>query len=224
MKYLSAYILIFLTFTSMAGCMSQTTFSAAFQNGDVNAVRELLAKGYNPCEGGRNNFTAFDGAIYDGYTCRNEPYRFLIDNAYEAVNKGGQCPSLLYYAASGGCNDIVQKLLERGYDPNEFRRELTALSSAVYHEQLETVKILINKGADLDLAADGLKKTASKQLPYLSNLKNREVYNKANLGVEMINRLKPKQAEQTTNAIVKASSSPAPQNKLSDPTSTTSLQ
>ena len=208
MKKLSVYILIFIAFNFMNGCVSYTPFSAALHSGDVNAVKDLLAKGINPCEGGTNNFTAFDGAIFDGYTCRNKTYKVLIDYAYELLNKGGQCQSLLYYAASGGCNDIVQKLLEKGYNPNEFRRDLTALSAAVYYDQLETAKILINKGADLDLAANGLQKWASRQVRYLDYPRNREVYNKANLGVEMIDRLKPKKADTETNVATTIGSSP----------------
>ena len=198
MKKLSAYILILTAFSFTNGCVSYTPFSAAVKSGDVNAVKDLLSKGANACEKGMNGLTPLEGAIYDGYTCKNETYRVLMDNAYELFNKGGHCPSLLYYAASGGCNDIVKKLLEKGSNPDDKYRDITALSAAVYYGQLETVKILINKGADLDLAADGLKIWASKQLPYLSFPRNREVYDKANLGAEMINRLKPKQAESTT--------------------------
>lgn len=205
MKKLSAYILIFIAFNFMNGCVSYTPFSAALHSGDVNAVKDLLAKGTNPCEG---EFTAFDGAIYDRYTCRNKTYKVLIDHAYELFNKGGQCPSLLYYAASTGCNDIVRKLLEKGYDPNESRRDLTALSAAILFNQTETVKILINKGADLDLAADGLKIWASRQVPFLHHPRNREIYDNANLGVEMINRLKPKPIEPETNVATKTGSSP----------------
>ncbi|MBU4320331.1 MAG: ankyrin repeat domain-containing protein [Nitrospinae bacterium] len=96
---------------------------------------------------------------------------------YEVLNKGGQCPLLLYYAAGGGCNDITKRLLEKGYDSNERFGNLTALSFAVYNGQLETAKILLNKGADLDLAIYGLKEHASNNLPYLSTPANREAYN-----------------------------------------------
>lgn len=76
----------------------------------------------------------------------------MLMRYYEVLNKGGQCPLLLYYAAGGGCNDITKRLLEKGYDSNERFGNLTALSFAVYNGQLETAKILLNKGADLDLA------------------------------------------------------------------------
>lgn len=201
MKKLPAFILILTAFCFMNGCVSYPPLSAAVKGGDVNAVKDLLAKGANPCEKGTNGLTSFEGVIFDGYSCRDETYRILVDNAYELFNKGGQCPSLLYYAASGGCSDIVQKLLEKGYPANEVYDKIgqyTALSGAVYHGQLETAKILINKGADLDLATDGLRRFASMQSPYLNYRKNKEIYDKANSGVEMMNRLRPKQAEPTT--------------------------
>jgi hypothetical protein len=73
-----------------------------------------------------------------------------------------------------------------------------ALSTAAFDGQVETAKKLINKGADLDLAIYELKEIASKQSPYLSYPDNRKVYDKANLGVEMLNRLTPKQVEPKT--------------------------
>jgi hypothetical protein len=211
MKKLSVFVLILTAFGVMNGCASYTPLSAAIEKDDANAVKDLLAKGANPCEKGTDGFTSFEKVIFNGYSCRNETYRILIDNAYELFNKGGQCQSLLYYAASGGCNDIVQKLLEKGYDPNEVYDKIgkyTALSGAAYNGQLETTKILINKGADLDLAADGLKIFASRQLPYLAYHRNKEIYDKANLGVETINRLRIKQVEPTT--IAASRTAPAP--------------
>jgi len=202
MKRFSAYILIFTAFSFINGCVpsvSMTPLSTAAKTGDINVVKDFLAKGSNACEKGEYEITPYMWAFEGGYTCRSEIYRILIDNAYEAFNKGGQCPLLLSYAAMGGCNDITKKLLEKGYDPNEKYGKFTALGYAAFQGQLETAKLLINKGADLDLAIYGLKEHASGNLPYLSTPANREAYNKANLGVETLNRLKPKQVEPKTN-------------------------
>ncbi len=207
MKKISAYILILTAFSFINGCvpsMSMMPLNAAVKRGDVNAVKDLLARGANACEKGERGLTpymwAFAGESLTGTnTCRNETYRILIENAYEIFNKGGQCPLLLLYAAAGGCNDITKRLLEKGYDPNERDGNFTPLSFAAYNGQLETAKILLNKGADLDLAIYGLKEAASSNLPHLSTPANREAYNKANLGVETLNRLKPKQVEPKTN-------------------------
>ena len=217
MKKLTAYLLILAAFGFMSGCVAHAPMNAAIERGDVNAVKDLLAKGANPCEKGTDGFTSFEKPIFNGYSCANETYRILIDHAYELFNKGGQCPSLLYYAASGGCNDIVRKLLEKGYDPNEVYDKIgkyTALSGAAYNGQLETAKILINKGADLDLAADGLKSFAARQSPYLAYRQNKEIYDKANSGVEMVNRLRPGQAGPTTIVPTGAASAPVPEGRM----------
>ncbi|PIU58108.1 MAG: hypothetical protein COS89_02080, partial [Deltaproteobacteria bacterium CG07_land_8_20_14_0_80_38_7] len=211
MKKLFAYILILTAFSFINGCVpsvsistSRTPLSTAAARGDINAVKDLLAKGANACEKGEYGLTpymwAFSGeSLFGSTTCRNETYRILMENAYELFNKSGQCPLLLYYAAGGGCNDITKRLLERGYDSNERFGNFTALSFAVYNGQLETAKILLNKGADLDSAIYALKEHASNQLPHLSSPENRKEYDKANLGVEMLSQFKPKQIEPKTN-------------------------
>ena len=205
MRRIFCSVLILTAFSFINGCVpyvSKTPLSTAAAKGDINTVKDLLAKGANACEKGEYGLTPYMWAFDGGYTCRSEIYRILIDNAYEVLNKGGQCPLLLYYAAGGGCNDIMKRLLEKGYDSNERFGNLTALSFAVYNGQLETAKILLNKGADLDLAIYGLKELASDNLPHLSIPANREAYNKANLGVETLNRLKPKQVEPKTNVSI----------------------
>ena len=210
MRKLFAYILIFTSFSFINGCVStivskgRTPLSTAAAIGDINAVKDLLAKGANVCEKGGYGLTpymwAFSGeSLMGSNTCRNETFRILMENAYEIFNKGGQCPGLLHYAAMGGCNDIVKKLLEKGSNPDDSYYDFTALSWAAQYGQMETAKILINKGADLDSAVYKLKELASKQLPYLSSPDNRRTYDRANLGVEMINRLNPKQVDSKTN-------------------------
>ena len=203
---ISLISVIFLLLVSMAmtGCMpsmAKTPLGGAAESGDINAVKDLLAKGSNACEEQEYGQTAYMlAASYDltifpldikYRTCRDEIYRILIENAYETFNKGGKCPLLLYYAAGGGCNDVVRGLLEKGYNPNEKYTDSTALSYAAFHGQLETVKILLNKGADLDSAITWLKESASKQLPHLNEPMNRKHYDKANQGIKVLSGLKP---------------------------------
>jgi hypothetical protein len=212
MKKLSAYILILAAFSFLNGCaISKTPLSAAAEKGDVSAVKDLLAKGSNACEKGDYGLTPYMWAfesLPDTNACKNEIYRILMDNAYELFTKGGQCPLLLFYAAGGGCDDITKKLLEKGYDPNERYGNLNALSFAAFSGQLETAKILINRGADLDSAIDGLEGHASANLPYLSSPPNRKAYDKANLAVKKLNRLKSGQVEPKTNVAAETTAVP----------------
>jgi hypothetical protein len=170
-----------------------TPLNAAVKRGDVNAVKDLLAKEPNTCE----KVTSYLWA--NNLSCGSEMYRILMDNAYELVNKGGQCPSLLYHAAALGCDDTIKKLLEKGQNPNGLVSyggplQHTALGAAAFNGQLEVAKILINKGADSDLAIYWLKKSGDRG---------------SALGVEMINRLKAKQVEPTTITATGTASSPA---------------
>jgi len=104
---------------------------------------------------------------------------------------------------------INMKLQEKGYDPNvKEKGAMLALSYAASEGQRNLAKKLINKGADLDLAVYELKETASKQLPYLSSPANRKTYDRANLGIEMINGLRPKQVEPATNVATNTALSP----------------
>ena len=210
MKKLFAYVLILAVLVLLVGCatttpISKTPLSTAAASGDINAVKGLLAKGANACEKGEYGATALNWAFtgesgLGTNTCRNELYRILMENAYEIFNKGGQCPNLLWYAAAGGCNDIVKKLLEKGQDPNERSGNFTPLGYAAYYGQLETAKILINKGADWDSAIYGLKK-------YALDVPSTRQANDANLGVEILNGLKPKQVDPKTNVSTETASS-----------------
>ncbi len=97
---------------------------------------------------------------------------------------------------------INMKLLEKGYDPNvEEKGAMLALSYAAFDGQRNLAKKLITIGADLDLAIYKLKEIASKQLPHLSSPANRKAYDKANLGIEMLNGFRPKQEVASQPAI-----------------------
>ena len=217
MKKLSAYILILAAFSFLNGCVSMTPLSSAARSGDIKAVKNLLAKGSNACEKGGFGSTPYMWAFMslpDTNACKNEIYRILMDNAYELFTKGGQCPLLLFYAAGGGCDDITKKLLEKGYDPNERYENFTALSFAAFYGQLETAKLLINRGADLDSAIDGLEGHASANLPYLSSPDNRKAYDKANLAVKKLNKLKSGQGEPKTNVAAETTAVPVLKNSI----------
>lgn len=92
--------------------------------------------------------------------------------------------------------DVNKKIMEEGYNPNlKVEGAWLPLSTAAFDGEIETAKKLISKGADVDLAIYELKDAASKQSPYLNSPDNRKVYDKANLGVEMLSRLTPRAVE-----------------------------
>ena len=65
MKKLSAYILILTVVSFINGCVStivskgRTPLSTAAAKGDINTVKDLLAKGANACEKGEYGLTPY---------------------------------------------------------------------------------------------------------------------------------------------------------------------
>jgi len=86
---------------------------------------------------------------------------------------------------------INTRLLEEGYDPNvKEEGAMYALSTAAFYGYRETARKLVGKGANLDLAINELKETASRNVPYLGTPANKRTHDRANSGVEFLNRLK----------------------------------
>jgi len=86
------------------------------------------------------------------------------------------------------------RLLEEGYDPNVKEGSLLALSTAAMNDYRGTAIKLIRKGANVDIAINELKERASMNLRFLDHPANKSTYDKANAGVELLNKLK-KQAK-----------------------------
>ncbi|MBF0329678.1 MAG: caspase family protein [Nitrospirae bacterium] len=206
MKKISACGLIFAVLIVLNGCvtLAKTPLGSAVEGGDLNTVKELLAKGSNACEMQDYGLPAFGlAATYDltifpldikYRTCNDELYKVMLDNAYDTLNKGGNCPQLLDYAAGAGCNNIVSGLLEKGHNPNAKSGYGNALGHAAFHGHIRTAEILLDKGADLNTAITTLKDLASKQLSVgLSEPLNRKTHDKANQAVKMLVELKPVQ-------------------------------
>jgi len=182
--------------------LTSTPLEKAVVRGDINAAKDLLNKGADPCEqSGKYRTTPLGFAVgFDG-TYNDEMYRILINAAYEKINKGGSCPSLLYHAARSGYNYIVEELLAKGYNVHTGYGKHTPLVAAAMGGQKhkETVKILLNNGADLDLAIEILKEYAADNAQYLDHAANRNVYNSANKGIALLGQFKPRQMAQQTN-------------------------
>jgi uncharacterized protein len=104
----------------------ETPLSAAAFNGDADLATLLLARGARP-------------------------------DTIDATGKG-----VILYAAARGAAAIVEKLLDAGVDPNaRYRADLSALMWAAGHADnvaedagLRTVKLLISRGAKVDLVDD----------------------------------------------------------------------
>jgi len=197
MKKIFIFVSMLALLILLGGC--GTALNSAARKADIGAVKELLNKGADPCE----QWRGYDdyGLNYTKYYT-DEIYRVLINAAYEKINRGGSCSTnILYYAAYGGYNHIVEELLAKGYNVDAGWGNETPLWAAAMGGQKhkETVKILLKNGADLDLAIEGLKAHAADNAQYLDHAANREAYNNANKGLALLNQFKPKQMVQQTN-------------------------
>jgi hypothetical protein len=181
-----------------------TPLGTATKSGDVKTTKELLDKGADPCEEGSFGITPIHEAYLGGYsTCKKETYRMLINKAYDRIDKGGTCRNILFWAAGGGCNDIVEGLLKKGYNIEEglsskYYENFGPLAWAAAEGQLETVKLLLKYGANLDSAIERLNKHAAINAKY-HYAENRVAYDKANKGLALLNQFIPKQIETKTD-------------------------
>lgn len=183
MKKSLAFIIILLAAYLPLGCasVSMTPLGNAAQSGDLESVKSLLSNGANSCQKNESGLTSYmwsfeeDELKYDFQrTCKkNEPYDLLMENAYEVLSKGGDCPSLLHFAAASGCTDIVKKLLEKGGDIESKMQDFTPLGWAALYKQEEIAKLLVSKGADVDVATLDLKnhseKSRADNIPHLNS-------------------------------------------------------
>jgi uncharacterized protein len=125
----------------------------------VEIVKLLVEAGAKTDKANAQGETALSAAAFNA---NSELAELLLKRgaAPDTVDATGK--SVIVYAAARGAAHIVEKLLDAGVDPNRrYRSELTALMWAAGHadnvvnnEGLRTVKLLLERGATLDLADD----------------------------------------------------------------------
>jgi ankyrin repeat protein len=125
-------------------------------NGDVNAVRSLVAQGENADSRDRAGNTALGLAAASGDLAT---VRVLLNDGADvnARNEHGVTP--LEYAVNAGNVAVVQALLDHGADPNiKDDRGRTVLISAAAEGQAAMIAPLVQGGADVE-ARDNLGRT-----------------------------------------------------------------
>jgi ankyrin repeat protein len=94
----------------------------------------------------------FAQATVDGNLHRLRLLRFAGAN----VNARGNCCMPLYLAAGEGRLEVVRYLLDEGADVNAREQSGdTALTEAVFNDQLAAVKELLFRGAEINAIGDG---------------------------------------------------------------------
>ncbi|XP_055307789.1 serine protease persephone-like [Sitodiplosis mosellana] len=123
----------------------------AVENGDVQQVRDLLAKGVNIRNYG-DGYIPLHRAAANGY---KDIVQLLIDNGadFRSIDKNGHTP--LHKAAAHGHKDIAQLFIDRGADfQSKNHNGKTPLHLAVHNGHKEVARLLIDKTADINIRSN----------------------------------------------------------------------
>jgi hypothetical protein len=169
----------------LAGCVAKSPLTVAIEQGNVAVVKTLVDQGANlrelaDCGSGMSTIrtTPLECAVWFD---RTEIIHLLIDKGADPSEQdyyGGSTP--LSTAAAYGINRSAKVLLERGANPNAGK----PLSNAAYHGNIELMKLLVAKGADIDTAIEELKTRYDSWLP--------ERNKKIDSAIRLLDKLKPK--------------------------------
>ena len=121
-------------------------FVAAARDGNVAAVRDLLARGVDVDAASVDGTTALHWAVHRD---RPEVVRLLVEAGADvsAANRYGVPPIAL--AATNGSASVIEQLLDAGADPNaSMPGGETALMTAARAGPADAVRVLLRAGAD----------------------------------------------------------------------------
>ncbi|MBS0204213.1 MAG: ankyrin repeat domain-containing protein [Planctomycetes bacterium] len=128
---------------------------AAVQKNDTAAIANHLDAGENIDPRDRDGNTPLMLTMW-GDECQTQAAMLLIQRGakLEVANKIGYTPLMM--AASRGQIDILNEMLKSGANPNYAHPDLEChpLHYACLNQQMESVKRLIEAGADVNLACD----------------------------------------------------------------------
>lgn len=161
---MARYIVICIGFVLVAGaaiCGAETRpeeLIRAIENGDVNQVKALLAKGADVNAKTEHGDVALTAAAGNCLTNQFDMVVLLLGAGADANVKDGTGKTALLKAVWCGRShhNIIRSLLVSGADANAKDREgATALMYAAYFGEFPVVKLLVEHDADVGVSAGG---------------------------------------------------------------------
>ncbi len=136
-----------------------TALMRAVKDSRRSTAKLLLSLGADPNALTQGGLTPLEAAAFNGNT---RLVKLLLNHKAAPDHVDGTGKSAILYASARGFTTIVAALLDAGVDVNgRYGHDLTALMWAAGHaddvpeaEGLETVKLLLARGAQLDMADD----------------------------------------------------------------------
>jgi len=154
---------IFLLSCFLNACATTTPLIQAASRGDITTIDALLTSGTNidergACDGSPYNYeTPLTCAICNG---RIETINFLLDKGSD-IDSTFSVDTPLQTAIRVKKPHIVKLLLDRGANPNIEK----PLGDAAFYGDIESMNLLIAKGADIDTTIEDLKTYYDSWLP-----------------------------------------------------------
>jgi ankyrin repeat protein len=139
---------------NVTGRRYKTPLHSAAQSGSLRAVEVLTRRGAALDETDRYGRTALIDAAWNGEV---EVVRFLVENGADVNVSSHYKGSALCEATARAQLELMRYLLDNGADVNgsNSRRCRLPLKIAVLQQNVQTMKCLIERGADVSISIDG---------------------------------------------------------------------
>lgn len=175
MKSLFLFVLILSISIQFSGCMTFPPLHTAVSKGDIKKVTKLLNEGADVNMGTSfdEKLTPLHNAAFFGHI---DIVRLLIERGanVNAQDISRETP-LLNAIGEGRHDDVARLLIEKGANLNAIDAEgFSALGWAAINNNPPMINLLIDRGADIDIAITGLEVVAAKVpavIPSLAMLK-----------------------------------------------------
>lgn len=140
------------------GSEETTPLMLAASEGDVEKAEELLKEGADVNAADASGWTAFHHSVYsyneDGLN--KDMLILLLQHGADPVQEDSEGDTPAHILASNGENELLTMILKKGIDVNTINGYGDSLlMSAVYSDNPETVKLLLEAGADPNIKDAG---------------------------------------------------------------------